>query len=175
MGTATAPSTTLTAREAPADHTGLPLGLGDRPRPGGLMQTSFEIARRAQGEEIPLRDALRVGVTRRIARAYLSFHRLPSLAFPVSLVLSELVTNAIQHSGGTEVTVTMQHEDDLLYAGVTSDVPGNLTFRETSEDAESGRGLLLVMVTVSGLDGTWGVSDDQRTVWCLLPTEGGAQ
>ncbi|MEU6405670.1 ATP-binding protein [Streptomyces sp. NPDC046985] len=139
------------------------------------MQTSFEIARRPQGEEIPLRDALRVGATRRITHAFLSYHSLSSLAFPVSLIVSELVTNAIQHSGGTAVDVTMQHQDDLLYVGVTSNVPGDLALRETSDDAENGRGLLLMTVTVGGLDGTWGVSDDKRTVWCLLPTQGKAR
>ncbi|GAA1192676.1 hypothetical protein GCM10009654_57440 [Streptomyces hebeiensis] len=139
------------------------------------MRTSFEIDRRAQGEEIPPRDALRVGAMRRIARAFLSFHGLSSLASPVSLIVSELVTNAIQHSGGTEVTVTMQRQDDLLYAGVTSNVPGNVALREAGEDAESGRGLLLMTATVDGLDGTWGISDDRRTVWCLLPTQGKAR
>ncbi|MEU2248746.1 ATP-binding protein [Streptomyces sp. NPDC019224] len=140
-----------------------------------MLQTSFEIDQRPQGEGISMRDALRVGATRRIAGAFLSLHQLSNMAFPVALILSELVTNAIQHSSGTEVTVTMQCTRDLLYAGVTSNVPGNLTLREAGDDAESGRGLLLMAATVSGLDGTWGVSDDQRTVWCLLPAEGGVQ
>ncbi|MFD9248415.1 ATP-binding protein [Streptomyces bottropensis] len=171
MGTATAPSTTLSAREALASDGGLPRGAGDRPRPGYLMQTSFEIAGRSRSAEVPLSDALRVRQMRRIARAFLSFHRLPSMAFPVSLIVSELVTNVVTHSWGTEATFTLQHQDGLLYVAVGSNVAGTYSRREIDEDAEHGRGLLLVLMTVSELDGAWGISDDRKTIWCLLPAK----
>ncbi|WP_435800299.1 ATP-binding protein [Streptomyces coeruleorubidus] len=108
---------------------------------------------------------------RRIARAFLSFHRLSSMAFPVSLIVSELVTNVVTHSWGTEATFTLQHQDGLLYVAVGSNVAGTFSLREINEDAENGRGLLLVLMTVSELDGVWGVSDDRKTVWCLLPAK----
>ncbi|MBV1940866.1 ATP-binding protein [Streptomyces sp. BV286] len=108
---------------------------------------------------------------RRIARAFLSFHRLSSMAFPVSLIVSELVTNVVTHSWGTEATFTLQNQDGLLYVAVGSNVVGTYSRREINEDAEHGRGLLLVLMTVSELDGVWGVSEDRKTVWCLLPAE----
>lgn len=174
MGTPTAPSTTPSARQALPVREGLSHGVGDRPRQTALMEVNFEIAQRAPGENVPPQDARRVGATRRIARAYLACHRMPSLTFPVTLIVSELVTNAITHSGGAEVDFTMQIQDDLLYFAVRSDVATAPTRTKASDDDEHGRGLELVDLTVSGLGGTWGIGND-GTVWCLLPAKEAAQ
>ncbi|MEV0982128.1 ATP-binding protein [Streptomyces sp. NPDC049915] len=138
------------------------------------MEAAFEITRRRPGEKVAEQDARRVGAMRRIARAFLAYHRLPGMACPVMLIVSELVTNAITHSGGSEVACTMQIQDDLLYFAVRSDVATVPSRAKAGDDDEHGRGLELVDLTVSGLGGTWGIGND-GTVWCLLPAKGAAQ
>ncbi|MER7057100.1 ATP-binding protein [Streptomyces sp. NPDC000351] len=89
-----------------------------------------------------------------------------------TLIVSELVTNAIKHSGGSQVAFRMQLQEELLYLAVESSASGKPAVRETDNDAEHGRGLQLVEYAVFALDGIWGVSDDGATVWCLLPAMG---
>ncbi|MEU9774832.1 ATP-binding protein [Streptomyces sp. NPDC047968] len=124
---------------------------------------------------MPELDAQRVPSMRRITQARLNWCGLRDMTEPVALIVSELVTNAIVHSGGTLVELRMQLQDGALYVAVGSDVPGTPTVSEADGEAEHGRGLLLVEYTVKSLDGVWGVSDDKTTVWCLLPAKGEAQ
>ncbi|MFJ9752608.1 ATP-binding protein [Streptomyces chartreusis] len=41
--------------------------------------------------------------------------------------------------------------------------------KPANDDAQSGRGLAIVEGLVQENGGSWGVSDDGTTVWCLLP------
>ncbi|MGA5411593.1 ATP-binding protein [Streptomyces lavendulocolor] len=123
---------------------------------------------------MPEHDARRVPRMRKITRARLNYCGLPCMTDPVTLIVSELVTNAIVHSGGTQIDFRMHLKDGLLYLGVGSDVPGKPAPRDADSNAEHGRGLQLVESMVAGLDGTWGVSEDGTTVWCLLPVKGEA-
>lgn len=176
MGTATALSTALPAGEELAGHAGLALRHGVRPRPEGRLETTFDIAPRRAGEELPARDANRAGAMRRIARAFLSFHSLTHMEFAVSLIVSELITNAVMHSQGTKVEFTLAFQDDRLHIAVRNDRAGIRTpARHASIDDEHGRGLQLVALIVTEAAGTWGIEGDGMTVSCSLPITGGPQ
>ncbi|MGI5441183.1 ATP-binding protein [Streptomyces shenzhenensis] len=90
------------------------------------------------------------------------------------LVLSELVTNAIAHSGGSRITcrvhvlggrVRIEVEDERRGASVPA-------VREPDVDDQGGRGLLLV----SRLSDAWGVGEAPdgkgRVVWADVEYEG---
>jgi serine/threonine-protein kinase RsbW len=79
----------------------------------------------------------------------------------VVLVVSELVTNAVQHGTG-DVRVRLLNARVRLRIEVTDDNRAPATLRETGGDDTSGRGLLIVSV----LSHDWGVTDDGRTTWC---------
>lgn len=175
MGTATAPSTTLPTRSVLAGHKQGPLHPKVRVRKADAMEANFEIARRGPGEPIPDRDARRVQGMRRLTRDRLNHCGLSSMCDSAALIVSELVTNAIQHSGGTQIALRMQLQDDLLYLAVESGAAGKPAVREADNDAEHGRGLQLVDYVVVALDGIWGASEDGATVWCLLPAAGDDQ
>ncbi|WP_107467841.1 ATP-binding protein [Streptomyces sp. MA5143a] len=85
----------------------------------------------------------------------------------VVLVVSELVTNAVQHGTG-DVRVRLLNARTRLRIEVTDDNRAPATLRVTGGDDTSGRGLLIVSV----LARDWGVTDDGRTTWCAfgIPT-----
>ncbi|MFI8432606.1 ATP-binding protein [Streptomyces sp. NPDC079020] len=119
---------------------------------------------------MPCPEARRVGAMRRIARAYLAHHGMAGMEFPVTLIVSELVTNAIVHGQGTEVGFTMAFRADHLYIAARSDGPGiRAPDHAPAVDDEHGRGLQLVAFMVSELGGMWGIEDDGTTVSCHLP------
>ena len=81
------------------------------------------------------------------------------------LLVSELVTNAIQHAG-TEVTVDIAHGPDLLRVAVTDGDPHPRPRRAAAPAGERGRGLTLI----AALTQAWGVRHvpGGKQVWCLL-------
>jgi Histidine kinase-like ATPase domain len=138
-------------------------------RIGDAMDLNFSIVPRRGNEPPRAQDAHQVGVMRRITAARLRHWGLEALVDGVTLIVSELVTNAIMHSRGIRVSFKMQVQDGLLYIAVCNEVPGDFTLHKASDDAEHGRGLLLVAGMAAAHGGTWGVSEDRTTVWCLLP------
>jgi anti-sigma regulatory factor (Ser/Thr protein kinase) len=80
----------------------------------------------------------------------------------VTLVVSELVTNAVLHGLG-DVTLVVTMNDDAVHVEVGDDQPDVAEVTAQSADAESGRGLLLV----SRLANDWGVRPEQggKVVW----------
>ncbi|MFF1421088.1 ATP-binding protein [Streptomyces sp. NPDC058280] len=113
-----------------------------------------------------------VARARHRVRAELQRRRLPADLCDVAvLVISELVTNAVLHTGGAlvgcEVRVMTDHVRlDVHDQGIQD---GALGPRCPDSDAESGRGLLLV----DSLADSWGVVSREggvgRTVWATLP------
>ncbi|WP_418154257.1 hypothetical protein [Actinoalloteichus caeruleus] len=75
---------------------------------------------------------------RRITRARLNWCGLRDMTEPVALIVSELVTNVIVHSGGTLVELRMQLQDGFLHVAVGSDAPGKPTVSEADSEAEHG-------------------------------------
>jgi anti-sigma regulatory factor (Ser/Thr protein kinase) len=85
------------------------------------------------------------------------------------LIISELVTNAVLHSGSTVIGCTLRLDSGLLQIEVTDQGASQRepAIREPAADDVSGRGLLLV----STLSKAWGVTPARpsgRTVWATV-------
>ncbi|WP_247197181.1 ATP-binding protein [Streptomyces sp. GESEQ-35] len=93
---------------------------------------------------------------RRITRAQLRHWDLTTLADDATLVVSELVTNAIKHGRGTPVGVRVRRSVYELRIEVTDGSPTPARLRSAGMADESGRGLLLVAAIAK----EWGVSPD---------------
>ena len=105
---------------------------------------------------------------RRAVRAYCVECTIESLADDAELLTSELVTNAIAHTG-TMITLVAACTNGQLVVSVRDDDIGgrNLVAAAAEATAESGRGLELV-ATIAG---TWGMTPhaDGKSVWFRLP------
>ena len=110
------------------------------------------------------------GRARRAARTMLTDWRLERLVEDVDLVVSELVTNALLHSGGpcgTGAASPIRFELDLrgntLTCRVVDSSPLPPRPEEATETAESGRGLILVEALAAAWD--WEDLPDGKSVW----------
>lgn len=106
----------------------------------------------------------RVRHMRRITAAHLRLWDLATLIEPATLVVSELVTNAIQHCEGAPVNLRVKHYADELRVEVADGTPKLPKPRVAGPDDESGRGLLIV----AAIAREWGVSCDGEMTWCSL-------
>ncbi|MEU6403874.1 ATP-binding protein [Streptomyces sp. NPDC046985] len=111
-----------------------------------------------------------VGRMRRLARARLISAGLAGLADDAELVVSELVTNAVVHSGGSEVTLTLRLHESHLEIWVHDGVAGDHHPVRPAVEAydEGGRGLHLVAAVAACHGGSWGLGDQGATTWCRL-------
>jgi DNA-binding NarL/FixJ family response regulator len=84
----------------------------------------------------------------------------------VTLLVSEVVTNAIVHAG-TEVEVSVELKADAIRIEVTDKESGLPTPRDASDEETSGRGLALV----DALASRWGVESRPvgKVVWFEVP------
>ncbi|MER5387218.1 ATP-binding protein [Streptomyces sp. NPDC002688] len=118
---------------------------------------------------------LRVGSTRRIAAARLRCCGLEAMTDDVTLIVSELLTNALLHSGTTEISLTITVRDGFLQITVRDGMAGCAERSEVDEGAESGRGLALVDALVKENGGAWGTGDAGAVTWCRLVIPPGDQ
>ncbi|MFE0930852.1 ATP-binding protein [Streptomyces mutabilis] len=114
-------------------------------------------------------DACRVGVMRRIAAARLRYCGLEAMRDDVLLIVSELLTNALQHSGTTEISLVITVDHGVLRVRVRDGMPGVAGLRRPGDSSESGRGLWLVDTLVTESGGNWGTCDGGAEIWCCLP------
>jgi anti-sigma regulatory factor (Ser/Thr protein kinase) len=84
----------------------------------------------------------------------------------VALIVSELVTNAVQAGSGAVLTRLELHRD-TLHIAITDSAAGRPASKSPSATTTSGRGLLIV----DHLAIDWGVTyiEDGKTVWAVLP------
>ncbi|AWW43179.1 ATP-binding protein [Streptomyces cadmiisoli] len=137
-------------------------------RDGEVLHQRIAVAPRS-GDALPCaEDASRVRAIRRIAAARLRSCGLEALSTEVALIVSELLTNALMHSGTTEITLHLGLQDGFLHVTVIDGMPGHAARKPTTDDAESGRGLALVQAVASENGGTWGTSKDGAETWCSL-------
>ncbi|MFD5633649.1 ATP-binding protein [Streptomyces sp. NPDC127077] len=111
---------------------------------------------------------LRVGASRRIVAARLRRCGLETMTDDVTLIVSELLTNALLHSGTTEISLTIALRDGCLRITVRDGMAGCAEPAEADAGAESGRGLALVDHLVEENDGAWGTGDAGAITWCRL-------
>ncbi|MFE4666640.1 ATP-binding protein [Streptomyces sp. NPDC056716] len=137
-----------------------------------LMNERIQIQPRGPGARPRPEDASRVGALRRIAAARLRWWGLEAVLDDAVLVLSELATNAVLHTGTPEVRVAMVTRDSYLCITVTDGMPGAATLRPSDGSSESGRGLGLVAAIAAEHGGTWGVDGAGERTWCRLALPG---
>jgi hypothetical protein len=112
----------------------------------------------------------RVEQMRKITCSQLRYcgHRDGDAVYMVGVVVSELVTNALRHSGSDTVTFSLSCDES---GGVRVEVDdhscGRPEVRELDEDAEDGRGLVIV----EALTDAWG--REGSCTWCTFPAAGG--
>jgi serine/threonine-protein kinase RsbW len=106
----------------------------------------------------------RVGQMRRITRAQLRHWDLTVLTDDATLVVSELVGNAIKHGKGQPVGLRVRRSVYELRIEVTDGTPTPARLRSAGVADENGRGLLLVAAIAK----EWGVSPDGTMTWCSL-------
>jgi anti-sigma regulatory factor (Ser/Thr protein kinase) len=101
----------------------------------------------------------------RLALADLESQLDASVAFDVRLLVSELVTNSVQHAQvAAEDSIVLQVaiSDVIVRVTVRDDGPGFTPPRmPPPDDADAGWGLFLV----GQLADSWGVSDEEKGVW----------
>ena len=125
-------------------------------KPRSLASRAFEVAM----APVPVR----VAQIRRFTAAFMRLWAVPvALTEDVLVVVSELVTNAIEHGHGA-VGLRVRCYDGELLIEVTDDNPSPAQLRAAGDDDACGRGLFLV----AALSRDWGVGDDGRTTWAAF-------
>jgi anti-sigma regulatory factor (Ser/Thr protein kinase) len=112
-----------------------------------------------------------VQMARFYVQAALSYHDLDDYAEDAEAVTSELVTNAIEHSGAQRVGLQVMRlaGPGAVVVIVTDPSPHPPVKRDPSEDAEHGRGLNIV----EALTVRWGwrPEDPGKAVYAILARE----
>ncbi|MGI5401403.1 ATP-binding protein [Streptomyces sp. CA-135486] len=135
------------------------------------MHTCFAVSPCVDRSGVPEEDTRRVASMRRLVRDHVARCGLRGLLDDAELIVSELLTNSLLHSRGTEITLVLCVVDDELRIQVGDGIPRVPNFpSQPGDDAESGRGLDLVGYLVNARHGAWGVSSDGRFTWCILST-----
>ncbi|WP_098246251.1 ATP-binding protein [Streptomyces formicae] len=139
-----------------------------------LMSVSFEVDKRPPGVPPSKSDARRVEQMRRLAAARLHYCALAELVEPVRLVVSELVTNALEHGEGS-VTFSLLWSRGTVEIAVRDGSSEPPKEQNPNSNSENGRGLLLVAWVADEHGGAWGVRRGGRETWCTLqaPSPGG--
>ena len=112
------------------------------------------------------------GRARRSARTMLTDWRLGHLVEDVDLVVSELVTNALLHSGdgpsgaASPIRLELDLSDGRLTCRVVDASPLPPLPEEAADTAESGRGLVLVEALATEWD--WEELPDGKAVWAAF-------
>ncbi|MGW1496962.1 ATP-binding protein [Streptomyces sp. NPDC002402] len=131
----------------------------------GRQVVSFACARPSSGKDIRPEDARRVAQMRRLGCASLRFWGFDMVADSAALLISELVTNALQHGRGPSIGFAISCNESTVRIEVDVDSPGMpYICRKPAPDAEDGRGLLLV----AELSDAWGTTSDGKQTWCEL-------
>nr|WSX47586.1 ATP-binding protein [Streptomyces sp. NBC_00974]WSX54270.1 ATP-binding protein [Streptomyces sp. NBC_00974] len=134
---------------------------------------TFAVSGHAPGEPVPVADAQQVRGVRRIVAARLAFLGLGCLQEALLLIVSEIVTNAVEHAGGPgggSVQVAQRLGGGRLITEVCDSGRGRPRMGIAGAEEENGRGLFLVDSLTTELGGTWGFDLDRRAIWVEIPT-----
>ncbi len=166
------PSTGGTAGEPqdwPSTSMDAPMALATPAETRGAVD-SAEIVRTASFRLDPIPES--AGRARRCARRMLTDWRLGHLVEDVDLVVSELVTNALLHTGeghdGAAAPIRLEIDLDggRLVCRVVDASPLPPMPEEAADTAESGRGLVLVEALAAEWD--WEEVPDGKAVWAAF-------
>lgn len=152
----------------PETATGLPApgpGVADAAGPGPIrpLHTILELA--ALPSAVPC--------ARRHARGVVGEWGLPTAAGTTELLVSEMITNAVAETAGTQdplggvITLRLTAAIGTVLIEVHDPSPRLPERKEAPDDAEHGRGLLLV----DELSADWGaypLPGNGKIVWCLV-------
>ncbi|MGW7312697.1 ATP-binding protein [Streptomyces sp. NPDC054865] len=139
---------------------------------GGWTASLTVLGRSEPSDPKPDAEAQFVGRIRRITAARLNLLGLESLVDSLLLIVSEVVTNAVEQAGcdgAGSVTFTQRLAGGRLRIEVSDTGRGRPEVKALSTTEESGRGLYLVANLTGELGGTWGFDLDHRTTWIDLP------
>jgi anti-sigma regulatory factor (Ser/Thr protein kinase) len=118
------------------------------------------------------REPAEVGRVREWARGALPGWGLSEQADLVELIVSELVTNALQHGHG-KIGISLSYTHGDLWIEVTDQGPGRPRLRHPSLDDTSGRGLALIEALTTLNGGALGfiehTSGPGKTVYAVVP------
>ncbi|MFJ1598107.1 ATP-binding protein [Streptomyces sp. NPDC088261] len=129
-------------------------------------------------------DAASVPEARRFVAALLRDWGLPGeadLADTVRLIVSELATNAVQHTFGTSPTFTVEvrlERDERLRVGVTDSHPRWPRRLPAAVQQDNGRGMVIIRSLTAECGGRVSVTPTEeggKTVWIALPWTAPAQ
>ncbi|MFI9630034.1 ATP-binding protein [Streptomyces sp. NPDC052042] len=110
----------------------------------------------------------RIAQMRRLTTAHLRYWQVPEpLQSDMVLVVTELITNAIQHGKG-QVGLRIKSTGTQTLIEVSDESPTPPRLRRATNDEVSGRGMLIV----DALSKSWGVSNNGMTTWCTFATGG---
>jgi hypothetical protein len=146
--TLTAPC--LPTTEAPFGET-----IGDVREPEQTMPQGWFTRAAEPGEPLADEDLAWPGRFRRISRALLKLWGLAALRDGVDTVLTEMITNALEHGGGIEVGVRIIRTATGVWIEVADSAPKPPATLPTGLDAEEGRGLLMIGAVAD----QWGFRD----------------
>ncbi|WP_435127741.1 ATP-binding protein [Actinacidiphila sp. bgisy144] len=118
----------------------------------------------SQEHGMPASTAMWAGALRRIGAKKLAACGLAALVDDAQLLISELVTNALQHGAGHQLVFHLAIGTDEIVMAVSDGSPEHPTVRRAGAEEENGRGMFLV----DALADAWGVSPDGTSTWCLL-------
>ncbi|EDY48207.1 conserved hypothetical protein [Streptomyces clavuligerus] len=125
----------------------------------------FECHHPLAGEAIRPQDARRVAQMRRIGHASLRKWGLRRVADEALLIISELVTNAIENGRGSSVGFSISYTGAIVRIEVADGSHDRPCVRRRGGlYDESGRGLVLIEAIAS----SWGTSEDGTRTWCEL-------
>jgi anti-sigma regulatory factor (Ser/Thr protein kinase) len=109
----------------------------------------------------------------RLALADLDSHLDPAVAFDIRLLVSELVTNSVQHAqvaAEESIVLVLDMDDEAVRVEVRDDGPGfEPPNAPPPDDADAGWGLFLV----EQLADDWGVAGDRKGVWFQIRRDRG--
>ncbi|WP_369776314.1 ATP-binding protein [Streptomyces sp. R33] len=125
------------------------------------LDVAISPAREGHAGAVKGADAMWLQRLRRTTRVALTQWRCTSLIDDAHVVVTELVTNALQHGDG-EIRVLLRLTNSYLHVEVHDGSTACPVPRVSTPDDESGRGLLLVAAIAQD----WGVEAGRS--WCRL-------
>ena len=115
-------------------------------------------------------ERCQVGRMRREGAAFLRGRGLDACVDTVSLLISELLTNAVVHGDGASgIELRVWHAGGEVLIVVDDHSPGRPVLRHPGPEEEGGRGVLLV----AELATRWGSNADGSRTWCTVAVRDG--